>query len=118
MNIDDIRDYYLSLPHVSESFPFDEHILVFKVGSRMFGLCVLDSDEAFVQLKCDPDKAIDLRERFEAVEPAWHMNKKHWNKVYLNRDLTQQQVLDLVLHSYNLVWDKLPKREKTVLNTL
>lgn len=115
MNIDDIREYYLSFPHVTECFPFGDDILVFKVGSKMFGLSVLGSDEPFVQLKCNPDRAIDLREHYEGVEPAWHMNKVHWNRVYLNRDLRQEQVLELVAHSYELVWSKLSKSEKQSL---
>lgn len=118
MNYEDVRRYYLSLPHVSESFPFDETTLVMKVGSRMFGYMPLDrGEDPSVCLKCDPDKAVELRERYDAVEPGYHMNKKHWNTVYLDRDLRPDDLLELVRHSYELVWSSLTKRERTTLLT-
>lgn len=115
VNIERLRAYYLSLPFVTESFPFDSETLVFKVGSRMFGYIPLERERPYVCLKCDPERAIDLRERYAAVEPAFHMNKVHWNGVYLDSDLSMTQILDLLQHSYDLVWAKMPKREREVL---
>lgn len=114
-DIEQIRQYYLGLPHVSESFPFDESTLVFKVGSKMFGYIPLERDEPYVCLKCDPDRAIELREHYAAVEPAFHMNKTHWNGIYLHRDLGKEQILELVLHSYELVYRGLTRRERQSL---
>lgn len=115
VNIERLRAYYLSLPFVTESFPFDSETLVFKVGSRMFGYIPLERERPYVCLKCDPERAIDLRERYVAVEPAFHMNKVHWNGVYLDSDLSMAQILDLLQHSYDLVWGKMPKREREAL---
>lgn len=111
MNIEDIREYYLRLPYVHESFPFDEETLVFKVGSKMFGYIPLERGD-YICLKCDPERAIDLRDRYESVEGAYHMNKRHWNGIYLNGDLPPQTVLELVRHSYDLVFAKLSKQER------
>lgn len=93
----------------SEGFPFDEKTLAFKVGGKLFAL--LDIDEfTSVNLKCDPEKAIDLREQFSAVQPGYHMNKKHWNTVVLQSDVSDQLLLELVVHSYELVFNSLPKK--------
>lgn len=115
MNVEDVRAFYLHLPHVSEGFPFDDNTLVFKVGSKMFGYAPLEREEPYLVLKCEPERAIQLREHYEAVEGAYHMNKKHWNGIYLNRDLGKDEILDLVQHSYDLVWSKISKREKEIL---
>lgn len=93
----------------SEGFPFDEKTLAFKVGGKLFAL--LDIDEfTSVNLKCDPEKAIDLREQFLGVQPGYHMNKKHWNTVVLQSDVSDQLLLELVVHSYELVFNSLPKK--------
>lgn len=93
----------------SEGFPFDEKTLAFKVGGKLFAL--LDIDEfTSVNLKCDPEKAIDLREQFSGVQPGYHMNKKHWNTVVLQSDVSDQLLLELVVHSYELVFNSLPKK--------
>ncbi|MDO4707520.1 MAG: MmcQ/YjbR family DNA-binding protein [Porphyromonadaceae bacterium] len=115
MDIEQVRQFYLTLPYVSESFPFDESTLVFKVGSKMFGYISLDHPEPYICLKCDPERAIDLREHYTAVEEAYHMNKTHWNGVFLDRDLSSDQVLDLVRHSYELVYGKLTRKERLLL---
>lgn len=115
MNIEEIRQYYLNFPYVSESFPFDDTTLVFKVGTKMFGYIPLSREHPYIVLKCDPDRAIDLREHYEAVEPAWHMNKKHWNGIYLDRDMSKSQILELVKHSYQLVWQGLTKKDRDTL---
>lgn len=112
IDIEQIRQYYLGLPHVWECFPFDEHTLVFKVGSKMFGYIPLEHHEPYICLKCDPERAISLREHYSAVEGAYHMNKTHWNGIFLNRDLSTRELLELVQHSYDLVYAKLSQKER------
>lgn len=115
MNIEEFRDFCLNLPHVSESFPFDELTLVFKVGGKMFALTGLEYAELSVNLKCDPVKAIELRETYEAVQPGYHMNKKHWNTVKPNDGMPIELFKELILHSYELVKNSLTKKVKTEL---
>ncbi len=113
MNIDDIRNYCLNLPGVYEDMPFGIDNLVFKVGSRMFLLMELDNDPLTINVKCDPIKALDLRERFPMnVKPGYHMNKKHWNTIIINSHLKQQQIQEWIDHSYILVFQKLKKSEQ------
>ena len=85
MNIEEIREYCLSKKGAEESLPFSPSVLVFKVGNKMFALTDLANFE-FVNLKCEPERAIDLRETFEGIKPAYHMSKKHWNSVYAYAD--------------------------------
>ncbi|TXI86526.1 MAG: MmcQ/YjbR family DNA-binding protein [Crocinitomicaceae bacterium] len=109
MNLDTFRTFCLNMKGTSEGFPFDEKTLAFKVGGKLFAL--LDIDEfTSVNLKCDPEKAIDLREQFLGVQPGYHMNKKHWNTVVLQSDVSDQLLLELVVHSYELVFNSLPKK--------
>jgi len=107
MNIETYRDYCLSKPHVTESFPFDQKTLVFKVGNRMFALTNVD-DFNQVNLKCDPERAIELRERYQGVTPGYHMSKVHWNSVEVNSDVPEPLFLELIDHSYDLVVKSLP----------
>lgn len=116
-DIEQIRQFYLTLPYVSESFPFDESTLVFKVGSKMFGYIPLEYPEPYVCLKCDPERAVELREHYTAVEGAYHMNKTHWNGIFLRRDLSTAQILELVLHSYELVYRNLSLKERKLLGS-
>lgn len=111
MDIEEIRNYCLGKPGVSESFPFDNETLVFKVGSKMFCLTNLNITKS-INLKCNPERAIELREEFEEVLPGYHMNKKHWNTVSLEGRLERNFILGLIDHSYNLVYKKLNKTEK------
>ena len=110
MNIEELREYCLSLKGVSDSFPFDDVSLVFKVLGKMFALIPIDSPELSIALKCDPEKAIELRERFPCVEPAYHFNKKYWNTVYLNRQMNDEEVKFWIRHSIDEVLKKLPKQ--------
>ena len=87
MNIEEVREYCLSLKNTIECFPFDEVSLVFKVENKMFLLLPLDAEEPHVSLKCSTDYVEELRERYTAVEPAYHFNKKYWNSIYLDRDM-------------------------------
>lgn len=91
-------------------FPFDETTLVFKVGGKMFALASLDTEQLRVNLKCDPERAIELRASWSGILPAWHMNKKHWNTVLFEADIPDTVLCGLIDHSYELVWQKLPKK--------
>lgn len=111
MNIESVRDYCLSLPMATEDFPFDETTLVFRVLGKIFAMVDLDDTEWFV-LKCDPDYALELRDRHTEIAPAYHMNKKHWNQLNLFGMLPDELVQSLIRHSYNLVVSKLPRKLK------
>ena len=119
MHIEDFRNYCLSKKGVEEAFPFDDVTLVFKVMGKMFALTGLNRTEFQVNLKCDPEKAIELREMYEeAIIAGYHMNKKHWNTVFFERDLDQSLLIELINHSYDLVVSKLTKKDKTILEKL
>ena len=109
MNIEQIREYCLSKPSAEESLPFDEDTLVFKVGGKMFALLSLENGSS-VNLKCQPEKAVELRERYSEIVPGYHMNKKHWNTVIYNGSLPDSLIRALIDHSYELVVAKLPKK--------
>lgn len=111
MFIDQFRDYCLSLPEVTEGFPFDEYTLVFKVNNKMFALTGIQSFD-FINLKCDPEKAIILREEYEAVQPGYHMNKKLWNSVYVNRDVDDLTIFQWTLDSWKLIVEKMIKTDR------
>ena len=114
MNIEQLRDYCLSNPKVTEDFPFDADTLVFKVLGKMFALVPLKKWEnglASINLKCDPEYAIELRAKYESIEPGWHMSKKHWNSVYIYRaELKPQFIFQLIDHSYDMVVKGMPKK--------
>ncbi len=117
MNIEYLREYCLSKKGVSESFPFDETTLVFKVMGKMFLLTDTESDFS-INIKCDPEKGIDLRERFPSVQPGYHMNKKHWNTVYIDGSVDDELLLEWIDDSYNLVAGTLPKAKREELKKL
>jgi predicted DNA-binding protein (MmcQ/YjbR family) len=102
--------YCLSKPLVTEEFPFDETTLVFKVAGKMFALTGLDDPEFKVNLKCDPDRSVVLREEYESIRPGWHMSKKHWNTVYVDGSFSDKLFVELIDHSYDLVVQGLPKK--------
>lgn len=110
MNIEDFRAYCLSKNGVTESFPFDESTLVFKVMDKMFALTSLDTEFRF-SLKCDPEKAIVLREEYPCVQPAWHMNKKHWNMVIVDGYVSDATLKEWIDHSYELVLASLTRKQ-------
>lgn len=111
MNSEELREYCLSKKGSSEGFPFDLSTLVFKVGGKMFALVNIDNFE-FINLKCDPDKAVELRADFAYIQPGYHMSKKHWNSVELHTGISRQMLLDLIDHSYDLVYHSLTKKVK------
>jgi len=104
MHIETIREYILQKPSVTEGFPFGENTLVFKVYNKIFLLAALDSYPLQFNVKCDPEKAIQLREDFpETVLPGYHMNKKHWNTIIVDGRLTIKQLKAIIDDSYDLV---------------
>lgn len=118
MHIEQFRELCLSKKGVTESFPFNEDVLVFKVLSKMFALTSLSTDPLKVSLKCDPDKAIQLRDEFESIKPAFHMNKKHWNSINNETLFDDKLFIDLVNHSYELVIKGMTKKDKLLLKSL
>ncbi|MCA0430292.1 MAG: MmcQ/YjbR family DNA-binding protein [Bacteroidetes bacterium] len=115
MDVEFIRDYCLKLKGVEESFPFDENTLVFKVGGKMFLLLALDSNPISINVKCEPNYAVELREKYHFVEPGYHMNKKHWNTIVCEKGTNSKLVLNWILDSYNLVFSGLTKQKKLTL---
>jgi len=107
MDIEAIRAYCITKKGVEEGFPFDDTTLVIKVGGKIFVLMNLDGDPS-MNLKCDPDRAIELREENPAIIPGYHMNKKHWNTVVLDGSLSRKLILEMIDHSYDLVLNSLP----------
>lgn len=102
MDIYDIREYVLSLPYTEETMPFDETTLVYKVGGKMFA--VTDMEHTWgVVVKCDPEKAIALRDEYPEITGAWHFNKRHWNDIKLDGDLPRDFILEQIRDSYMLV---------------
>jgi predicted DNA-binding protein (MmcQ/YjbR family) len=114
MNIEEIRDYCLSLKGTTESFPFDDVTLVFKVGGKMFALVSLDGDLS-INIKCNPEKAIDLREQYHAVKPGYHMNKVHWNTIYIDGTIPDRLVKEWIFDSYTLVKASLQKKVRDIM---
>ncbi|MGK0389111.1 MAG: putative DNA-binding protein (MmcQ/YjbR family) [Maribacter sp.] len=118
MNIEDFHHYCLSKKGVEETFPFDDVTLVFKVMGKIFALIGLNSEEFKVNLKCDPERSIELREEYEEILPGWHMSKKHWNTVIFEGTLDNKMLMELIDHSYDLVVSKLKKADKEFLKSL
>ena len=102
MSIEEIRDFCLSLPYSEETLPFDDRTLVYKVAGRMFAVTDLEQSDRVV-VKCDPDIAIELRDRYEEISAAWHFNKRHWNAIRLNGDLSENFIFRQIYNSYLLV---------------
>ncbi len=109
MNIEEIRAYCISKEFVTESFPFDQTTLVFKVHNKMFALVDIEEKE-YINLKCDPDRATKLREEYAEITPGYHMNKKLWNSVSITGFLPYDLIKELIDHSYQLIWESLPRK--------
>lgn len=115
MNIEEFRDYCLIKPGTTEHTPFGPDILVFKVMGKMYALTDIDTFE-FINLKCDPEYALTLREQFDgSIRPGYHMNKKLWNSVYTDGVVPEATIRHLIDHSYDLVVNTLPKKQKEAL---
>ncbi len=117
MDVEDVREYCLSKKGTSESFPFDDTTLVFKVASKMFCLMNLNFPQS-INLKCAPERAVRLREEYEEIIPGYHMNKTHWNTLELNGSLQPALIKELIDHSYELVVNGLKKSEREKLKNL
>lgn len=112
MHLDALRDHCLAKPGTTEDLPFGPNVLVFRVAGKMFALVNLDGPPFSVNLKCDPERALLLREQYDGVTPGYHMNKQHWNTVDLAEDVPGDEIRGLVDHSYDLIVASLPKRER------
>jgi predicted DNA-binding protein (MmcQ/YjbR family) len=121
MNIQQLYEFCLSKKGVTEHFPFDEDTLVFKVGGKMFCLTSLQEWEKgtpSLNLKCDPEKALELRAEYEAIKEGYHMSKVHWNTVDCNKDVSDKMMTELINHSYDLVFKSLTKKlQAEILNS-
>jgi len=115
LNVEQLRDYCLQKSGVTEGMPFGEDTLVFKVGNKIFLLISLDAGNRF-NVKCDPELAIELRDRHSEIIPGFHMNKVHWNTVYMNGNLTHKQLYDMIDHSYTLILKSLSKALQAEIN--
>ena len=111
MDIEQFRLYCMALPFVTEDMPFDDTVVVFRLKGKIFGCIATDKPDLAV-LKCDPEKAEYLRERYRAVEGAHHWNKKYWNQIYFGRDVKDELLQSLIAHAYNEVNRKLPKKNR------
>jgi predicted DNA-binding protein (MmcQ/YjbR family) len=113
MNIEEFREYGLSIKDATEDMPFDDEILVFKVLNKWFAVIDLNDPELKISVKCDAAKAVELRERYKSVKPAWHFNKKYWNSIILNYDMNDETVKYWIRHSVEEVVKKLPKKTQS-----
>jgi len=122
MHITQLRDFCISKKGTTAHFPFDDITLVFKVMEKIFVLVRLDTwekGEQHINLKCDPEKATELREEYEGIKPGWHSNKKHWNTVVVNNsDVSDDMVQELIKHSYAMVVKGLTKKAQAILKDL
>ncbi|WP_338377000.1 MmcQ/YjbR family DNA-binding protein [uncultured Flavobacterium sp.] len=121
MNIQQLYEFCLSKKGVTEHFPFDEDTLVFKVGGKMFALTSLSNWEKeipAINLKCDPEKALELRAKYKAVNPGYHMSKVHWNKIDFNSDVSDKMICELINHSYDLIFKSLTKKLQSEIENL
>src|SRR5213080_2981600 len=119
MDLAHVREYCLSKPRATEGTPFGPDVLVFKVRGKMFALAALEEVPTTVNLKCDPDLALELRDRYEQIQPGYHMNKKHWNTVEIESGIPDAEVRKMIDHSYDLVVQSLPRAIRSkILNAV
>ena len=112
MNIEELYDYCIGIASVESTFPFDEVTLVMKLMGKMIALIPLDAEVKTVSLKCDPDKAISLREQYSGVQPAFHMHKRYWNSIELQGDMPDEEIKRWIHHSIDEVLRKMPKKKQ------
>jgi predicted DNA-binding protein (MmcQ/YjbR family) len=112
MNIENLREYCLSKPGVEETLPFGPDTLVYKVTDKVFLLTSLDEERLSFNVKCDPDRAIELREQYTCVQPGYHMNKKHWNTIIVDGSVPLKQLKEWIDHSYDLVASRAPRKTR------
>jgi predicted DNA-binding protein (MmcQ/YjbR family) len=112
MNIENLREYCLSKPGVEETLPFGPDTLVYKVTGKVFLLTSLDEERLSFNVKCDPDRAIELREQYTCVQPGYHMNKKHWNTIIVDGSVPLKLLKEWIDHSYDLVENRAPRKTR------
>jgi predicted DNA-binding protein (MmcQ/YjbR family) len=112
MNIENLREYCLSKPGVEETLPFGPDTLVYKVTGKVFLLTSLDEERLSFNVKCDPDRAIELREQYTCVQPGYHMNKKHWNTIIVDGSVPLKLLKEWIDHSYDLVESRVPRKTR------
>jgi predicted DNA-binding protein (MmcQ/YjbR family) len=110
MNVEQVREYCLSKPGVEETLPFGPENLVFKVGGKLFLICALEASPLQFNVKCDPERVSELRERYPAVQPGYHMNKQHWNTILVDGSVPTKILKEWIDHSYELIVRSLPKK--------
>lgn len=115
MDIEAVRLVCISKPHATEDMPFGDDTVVFRIGSKMFALLSLDFKKE-INLKCNPEMAIEYREKYDFVRPGYHMNKKHWNSVCFDSSISDSLLEEMINHSYHLVYEGLTKVTKENLN--
>ena len=115
MNVESIREYCLYKKAVTEGFPFGEDTLVFRVAEKIFLLVSLSADPLQFNAKCNPDKAIELREEYPEIKPGYHMNKRHWNTVIVDGSLSSKLLKEMIDDSYDLIVQSLPKKQREEL---
>ncbi|MFK5923785.1 MAG: MmcQ/YjbR family DNA-binding protein [Verrucomicrobiota bacterium] len=115
MNVESAREVLLKKAQVSEETPFGPDVLVYKVGGKMFALLTIEEVPVRMNLKCDPERALDLRDRHQGIIPGYHMNKKHWNTLVLDQTLPKPLIEELIDHSYDLVFASLTKKVRESL---
>jgi predicted DNA-binding protein (MmcQ/YjbR family) len=115
MTRDEVMVACLAYPGAVEDYPFGDEVAVFRIGGRMFALVSLVGVPGSVNVKCDPDLALELRAQHAAVRPGYHQDKRHWNTVDLDGTIEDNEVLDMIAHSYELVVNKLPRRQRAAL---
>ena len=117
MKKDKVKKYFLSCPESYEDFPFGAEITIFKVKDKWFGLLTEREGSLQINLKCDPDEALILRDLFKSVVPGYHMNKKHWNTIILDGTIPEKEIAAMIYSSYVLIVDKLKKKDRLALET-
>lgn len=115
MDLPDAIEHCLSKPGSEEATPFGPEVLVYKVGGKLFALTQPDEFPSRMNLKCDPERAVILREEYRSIIPGFHMNKRHWNTVMLDGSLPSALIRELIDHSYNLIISSLPKAKRAEL---
>jgi len=116
MTPDTLKAFCLSLNGAVETFPFSEGLSVFKVGGKVFALTALGDEPLKVSLKCDPELAVQLREKHPCIVPGWHLNKRHWNTVTIDGSLPDAMLRELVEDSYDLIVTQLPRKQQLTLD--
>jgi len=114
MTLEYLRDYCLALPHVTEDTPFNPTTLCFRIGGKIFALVDIEVFD-YVNLRCDPERAVELREQYAGITPGYHMNKRLWNSVSVSGNVPDILILELARHSYELIYASLPKRVREEL---